>query len=82
MSLDISGEIPSFGFEDTGEELDVMEVVVSDRHLRFVSDTLAHEGNEIVARFGSVNDLSLRRNGVACFLETDTRSKRDGSRRG
>ena len=57
MSPDISGEIPSFVFEDTGEELDVMEVVVSDRHLRFMGDTLFQEGNGIVARFGSVNDL-------------------------
>lgn len=49
---DITGEIPSFVFEDTEEELDVTEVIVSDRHLRFVGDPLFQEGNEIVARFG------------------------------
>ncbi len=52
FSADITGEITSFVFEDNEEELDVMELSVTNRHLRFVDDPLFHEGNEIVARFG------------------------------
>ena len=55
---DITGEITSFVFEDNEEELDLMELSVTNRHLRFVDDQLFQEGNEIVARFGYVNDLS------------------------
>ncbi len=40
LSADLSGEITSFVFEDNEEELDVLELSVSDRHLRFVDDPL------------------------------------------
>lgn len=52
VSPDITGEIPSIVFEDTEEEVDVTEVIVSNRHLRFVGDPLFQEGNEIAAHFG------------------------------
>ena len=44
LSTDITGEITSFVFEDNEEELDVMELSVSNRHLRFVDDPLFQEG--------------------------------------
>ena len=71
LSTDITGEITSFVFEDNEEELDVMEVFVSDRHLRFVDDPLFQEGNEIVARFGYVSDLSPRRKAVIKDIDYD-----------
>ena len=71
LSTDITGEITSFVFEDNEEELDVMEVFVSDRHLRFVDHPLFQEGNEIVARFGYVNDLSPRKKAVIKDIDYD-----------
>ena len=52
LSADITGEITSFVLEDNEEVLDVMELSVTNRHLRFVDDPLFQESNEIVARFG------------------------------
>jgi len=71
LSADITGEITSFVFEDNEEELDVMEVFVSDRHLRFVDHPVFQEGNEIVARFGYVSDLSPRRKAVIKDIDYD-----------
>ncbi len=67
----IPGEITSFVFEDNEEELDVMEVFVSDRHLRFVDHPLFQEGNEIVARFGYVNDLAPGKKAVLKDVDYD-----------
>lgn len=69
LSKDITHEITSFSFEDNEEELDVMEVTVSDRNLQFVDDPLFQEGNEIVARFGYVDNLSAKK--VAVIKEID-----------
>lgn len=69
LSKDITHEITSFTFEDNEEELDVMEVTVSDRNLQFVDDPLFQEGNEIVARFGYVDNLSPKK--VAVIKEID-----------
>ena len=71
LSADITGEITSFVFEDNEEELDVMELSVSNRHLRFVDDPLFQEGNEIVARFSYVNDLSPRKKAVIKDIDYD-----------
>ncbi len=71
LSTDITGEITSFVFEDNEEELDVMELSVSNRHLRFVDDPLFQEGNEIVARFSYVNDLSPRKKAVIKDIDYD-----------
>ncbi len=69
LSKDITHEITSFVFEDNEEELDVMEVTVSDRNLQFVDDPLFQEGNEVVARFGYVDNLSPKK--VAVIKEID-----------
>ncbi len=69
LSKDITHEITSFVFEDNEEELDVMEVSITDRYLQFVDDPLFQEGNEIVARFGYADDLSLKK--VAVIKEID-----------
>ncbi len=69
LSKDITHEITSFVFEDNEEEMDVMEVSITDRYLQFVDDPLFQEGNEIVARFGYAGDLSPRK--VAVIKEID-----------
>lgn len=69
LSKDITHEITSFTFEDNEEEMDVMEVYITDRYLQFVDDPLFQEGNEIVARFGYADDLSARK--VAVIKEID-----------
>ncbi|MHB1000746.1 MAG: phage late control D family protein [Armatimonadota bacterium] len=69
LSKDITHEIISFVFEDNEEEMDVLEVTVTDRYLQFVDDPLFQEGNEIVARFGYVDNLSPKK--VAVIKEID-----------
>ena len=71
FSADITGEITSFIFEDNEEELDVMELSVTNRNLQFVDDPLFQEGNEIVAHFGYVNDLSPRKKAVIKDIDYD-----------
>jgi len=64
LSADITQEITSFVFEDNEEELDVLELSVTNRNLQFVDDPLFQEGNEIVALFGYVDNLSPRKKAV------------------
>jgi len=64
LSADITQEITSFIFKDNEEEPDMLELSVTDRKLQFVDDPLFQEGNEIVARFGYVDNLSPRRKAV------------------
>ena len=71
FSADITGEITSFIFEDNEEELDVMELSVTNRNLQFVDDPLFQEGNEIVARFGYVGNLSPRKKAVIKDIDSD-----------
>jgi len=71
LSADITQEIRSFVFEDNESKLDVMELTVTDRCLQFVDDPLFQEGNEIVARFGYVGDLSPRKKAVIKDIEYD-----------
>jgi len=58
LSKDITQEITEFVYEDHEEELDVMELSITNRNLQFTDDPLFQEGNEIVARFGYV-DVAL-----------------------
>ena len=69
LSKDITHEITSFTFEDNEEEMDVMEISITDRYLQFVDDPLFQEGNEVFARFGYAGDLSQRK--VAVIKEID-----------
>ena len=71
FSADITGEITSFIFEDNEEELDVMELSVTNRNLQFVDDPLFQEGNEIVARFGYLGNLSPRKKAVIKDIDYD-----------
>ena len=71
LSADITQEIRSFVFEDNESKLDVMELTVTDRCLQFVDAPLFQEGNEIVARFGYVGNLSPRKKAVIKDIEYD-----------
>lgn len=66
LSKDITQEITSFVFTDNEEELDVLELSVTDRNLQFVDDPLFQEGNEIVA--------------ASATWETSPRARRRSSR--
>lgn len=69
LTKDITHEITSFVFEDNEDEMDVMEVTVTNRNLQFVDDPLFQEGNEIIARFGYVDNLSAKK--IAVIKEID-----------
>ena len=71
LSRDIAQEITSFVFEDNEEELDVMELTVANRGLRFTDDPLFQEGNEIVAQFGYVGNLSPVKKAVVKEIDYD-----------
>jgi phage protein D len=71
LSKDITQEIESFSFTDNEEELDELELKVSNRNLQFVDDPLFQEGNEIVARFGYVGNLSPRKKAVIKEIDYD-----------
>ena len=71
LSKDITQEITSFVFTDNEEELDVLELSVTDRNLQFVDDPLFQEGNEIISRFGYVGNLSPRKKAVIKDIDYD-----------
>ena len=71
LNRDITQEITSFVFTDNEEELDVLELSITDRNLQFVDDPLFQEGNEIVARFGYVGNLSPRKKAVIKDIDYD-----------
>lgn len=71
LSRDITQEITSFVFTDNEEELDVLELSITDRNLQFVDDPLFQEGNEIVTRFGYVGNLSPRKKAVIKDIDYD-----------
>jgi phage protein D len=71
LSKDITQEITSFSFTDNEAELDVLELCVTNRNLQFVDDPLFQEGNEIVARFGYVDNLSPRKKAVIKDIDYD-----------
>lgn len=71
LSKDITQEITSLTFEDNEEELDVLELSITDRNLQFVDDPLFQEGNEVTARFGYVGNLSPRKVAVIKDIDYD-----------
>jgi phage protein D len=71
LSKDITQEITSFVFTDNEEELDVLELSITNRNLQFVDDPLFQEGNEIIARFGYVGNLSPRKKAVIKDIDYD-----------
>lgn len=71
LSKDITHEITSFCFEDNEKELDVMELSITNRNLQFVDDPLFQEGNEIIARFGYVDNLSPKKKAVIKDIDYD-----------
>ena len=54
-----------------------MELSVTNRNLQFVDDPLFQESNEIVARFGYVNDPSPRKKAVIKDIDYGKRDKRN-----
>src|SRR5690242_828606 len=71
LSKDITQEITAFAFEDSESGLDELELCVTNRHLQFTDDPLFQEGNEIVARFGYVGNLSLAKKAVIKEIDYD-----------
>jgi len=71
LSKDITQEITSFVFTDNEDELDVLELSISNRNLQFIDDPLFQEGNEIIARFGYVGNLSPRKKAVIKDIDYD-----------
>ncbi len=71
LSKDITQEIEAFSFTDNEEEMDELELCVSNRNLQFVDDPLFQEGNEIAARFGYVGNLSPRKKAVIKDIDYD-----------
>ena len=71
LSKDITHEIISFVFEDNEEEMDVMEITITDRYLQFVDDPLFQEGNEVIARFGYVDNISPKKTAVIKEIDYD-----------
>ena len=71
LTRDITQEITSFVFTDNEEELDVLELSITNRNLQFVDDPLFQEGNEIIARFGYVGNLSPRKKAVIKDIDYD-----------
>ncbi|CAM2066708.1 Phage late control D family protein [Sulfidibacter corallicola] len=64
LAEDITQEITSFTFEDNEKGLDVLTLTVTNRNHQFVDHPLFQEGNEIVARWGYVDNLSPRKKAV------------------
>jgi len=71
LAKGITQEITEFAFEDNEEELDVMEMSITDRNLQFVDDPLFQQGNEIVARFRYFDALSPRKVAVIKDIDYD-----------
>ena len=74
-TCNVTQEIESFSFMDNEEEMDVLELRVSNRNLQFVDDPLFQEGNEIVARFGYVGKLSPLKRAVIKDIDYDFPAK-------
>jgi len=68
---DVTQEIEAFSFTDNEEEMDELELCVSNRNLQFVDDPLFQEDNEIAARFGYVGNLSPRKKAVIKDIDYD-----------
>ena len=71
LAKDITQEITAFAFEDSESGLDELELCVTNRNLQFTDDPLFQEGNEIVARFGYVGNLSPAKKAVIKEIDYD-----------
>lgn len=71
LPKDITQEITAFAFEDSESGLDELELCVTNRNLQFTDDPHFQEGNEIVARFGFVSNLSPAKKAVIKEIEYD-----------
>jgi len=71
LTSDITQEITSFVFTDNEDELDFLELSITNRNLQFVDDPLFQEGNEITARFGYADNLSPRKHAVIKDIDYD-----------
>ena len=71
LTSDITHEVTSLVFEDNEKEMDVLELSISNRNLQFVDHPLFQEGNEVVARFGYVNNLTPRKKTVIKDIDYD-----------
>lgn len=79
LSKDITQEITSFTFTDHEEELDVLEISITNRNLQFIDDPLFQEGNEIITRFGYIDELSPRKKTVIKEIDYDFPENSDPS---
>lgn len=71
LTSDITQEITSFVFTDNEDELDFLELSITNRNLQFVDDPLFQESNEITARFGYADNLSPRKHAVIKDIDYD-----------
>ena len=58
LSLDLTGDLISFTYEDHEKEMDLLEVTLADPYLQCIDDPLLQEGKEIRVRFGYADNLS------------------------
>ncbi len=58
FSLNMTGELVAFSYEDHEKEMDLLEVTLTDPYLQLIDHPLLQEGKEIRARFGYVDNLS------------------------
>ena len=58
LSLDLTGDLVSFSYEDHEKEMDLLEVTLADPTLALVDHPLLQEGKEIRVRFGYADNLS------------------------
>ena len=58
LTLELTGDLISFTYEDHESELDLMEITLADPYLQHIDDPLLQEGNEIRVRFGYADNLS------------------------
>ncbi len=61
LSLDLTGDLIAFTYEDHEKEMDLLEVTLADPYLQFIDDPLLQEGKEIRVRFGYADNLSPTR---------------------
>lgn len=71
VTQELADEVTSFVFEDNEEQLDVLEVTVVNRGLRFTDHPLLQENNLAVCRFGYADQWSPERRCVVREIDYD-----------
>jgi len=61
LSLDLTGALLAFTYEDHEKAMDLLEVTLTDPDLQLIDHPLLQEGKEIRARFGYADHLSPTR---------------------